>query len=80
MSLEATSLGFGMIQHLQSLEMDEDSDQNLDLSPTWILQPGHLNEATAYCDKYQNLMCWAIYTLYITCRNIENAVLLFKKT
>ena len=37
-----------MNQHLQSFEVDEDSDQNLDLWPIWICLHGRLNEATAY--------------------------------
>ena len=32
-----------------------DSDQNLDLMPSWIRQHGRLKEAFVICDEYQNL-------------------------
>ena len=48
--------------HTRNMEVDEDADQNLDLLI------GFANKDEYKChlpisDKYQNLMCWPIYTM-----------------
>ena len=40
------------------MDVDEDSDQNLDPQPGWIRRYGRFNDILRICDKYQNLMHW----------------------